>query len=290
MSDTPTTIPQLPQYRCRKLVRASKIMRTSVDFTFSTPAYVLILNCITSVTVDLKWVEKHGGKRGLDSLVGGYYVVYDDGYTSWSPAKAFEEGYDRIDVVRLDPALAELQSSIEALLASAGMSAIATYPGGGCAEKCSAALKHAAEEVKGLRAKLADAQKVRDEWCAAYAKLSNDVMALVRPAFEAEQAFKGEDGKAVEPSLNPPAPVRIAPDQAVRFHFKNGPIAEEGVNGVSGEALLAVVADRLECFQKGAYACRENAIALTKIQEAMMWLQKRTRDRMSRGVEGTSAK
>lgn len=72
--------------------------------------------------------------------------------------------------------------------------------------------------------------------------------------------------------------------------FQNGPIAEAGVNGVSQEALLAIVEDRLLCFQAGPYACRENAVALTKLQEAMMWLQKRTRDRMARGVEGTSAK
>jgi hypothetical protein len=43
-------------------------------------------------------------------------------------------------------------------------------------------------------------------------------------------------------------------------------------------------------FQSGEYACRENAIALTHIQDAMMWLQKRTRDRMARGVEGTNNK
>jgi hypothetical protein len=75
-----------------------------------------------------------------------------------------------------------------------------------------------------------------------------------------------------------------------RIRFQNGPIAEAGINGISGEALLAIVEDRLECFQKGLYACRENALALTKIQEAMMWLQKRTRDRVARGVEGTSQK
>lgn len=74
------------------------------------------------------------------------------------------------------------------------------------------------------------------------------------------------------------------------IQFQNGPIQEHGVNGVSGEALLAIVEDRLLCFQAGPYACRENAIALTKIQEAMMWLQKRTRDRVARGVEGTSVK
>lgn len=72
--------------------------------------------------------------------------------------------------------------------------------------------------------------------------------------------------------------------------FQNGPISEFGVNGISNEALLAIVEDRLKGFQSGEYACRENAIALTKIQEAMMWLQKRTRDRIARGVEGTSEK
>lgn len=72
--------------------------------------------------------------------------------------------------------------------------------------------------------------------------------------------------------------------------FQNGPIAEAGVNGISQEALLAIVEDRLLGFQSGPYSCRENAIALTHIQEAMMWLQKRTLDRVRRGVEGTSAK
>jgi hypothetical protein len=74
------------------------------------------------------------------------------------------------------------------------------------------------------------------------------------------------------------------------IEFQNGPIAEFGINGISQEALLAVVEDRLIGFQSGPYACRENAIALTKIQEAMLWLQKRTMDRMRRGVEGTNQK
>lgn len=74
------------------------------------------------------------------------------------------------------------------------------------------------------------------------------------------------------------------------IQFQNGPIQEFGVNGISGEALLAIVEDRLIGFQAGQFACRENAVALTKIQEAMMWLQKRTLDRMRRGVEGTNQK
>lgn len=71
--------------------------------------------------------------------------------------------------------------------------------------------------------------------------------------------------------------------------FQNGPINEAGVNGLTQEVLLAIVADRLRSFQAGKYACRENAIALTKIEEAQHWLQSRTRARMVRGVEGTHA-
>lgn len=73
--------------------------------------------------------------------------------------------------------------------------------------------------------------------------------------------------------------------------FQNGPVKEVGeVNGISQEALLAVVIDRLRSFQAGQFSCRENALALTKCEEALMWLQKRTRDRMARSVEGTNQK
>lgn len=72
--------------------------------------------------------------------------------------------------------------------------------------------------------------------------------------------------------------------------FQNGPIQEAGVNGISNEALLAVVIDRMRGFQSGQFACRDNACALTKLEEALMWLQKRTRERVARGVEGTLAK
>jgi len=69
--------------------------------------------------------------------------------------------------------------------------------------------------------------------------------------------------------------------------FQNGPIAETGVNGLTQEVLLEIVADRLRSFQSGPFACRENALALTKIEEAQMWLHSRTLKRMQRGVEGT---
>lgn len=83
--------------------------------------------------------------------------------------------------------------------------------------------------------------------------------------------------------------------------FQNGPIQSPAdFNGITNEALLAVVIDRMRGFQfqrkddgpfdesrRGLYACKENACALTHMEEALMWLQKRTLDRVKRGVEGT---
>lgn len=74
------------------------------------------------------------------------------------------------------------------------------------------------------------------------------------------------------------------------FSFQNGPIKESGINGITQEALITICIDRLRSFQDGDYRCRENAIALTHLEEALMWLQKRTRDRLARGVEGTNQK
>ena len=80
----------------------------------------------------------------------------------------------------------------------------------------------------------------------------------------------------------------IYPDVDVRIHFQKGAMKEVGFNGISDEALIAIVIDRLRGFQSGPFSCRENALALTKLEEAMMWLDHRTRDRMARGVEGVS--
>ena len=73
--------------------------------------------------------------------------------------------------------------------------------------------------------------------------------------------------------------------------FQNGAIKDVGgVNGVSQEALLAIVIDRLRGFQSGEFKTRENAVALTHLETALLWLHKRTIDRMNRGVEGTNQK
>ena len=45
--------------------------------------------------------------------------------------------------------------------------------------------------------------------------------------------------------------------------------------------------DRMEAFNKGEFACRENSLAITKLQEALLWLMFRSLSRADRGVEGS---
>ena len=68
--------------------------------------------------------------------------------------------------------------------------------------------------------------------------------------------------------------------------FQNGSIKEAGVNGCHNEDLIVIVVDRLRDFQSGDFSCRENALAITKLEEALHWLNHRTAARIARGVEG----
>ena len=79
---------ELPRYRCHKDVWALKIKAVipnprGFELHFENERYV-------PHEVSSEWVVKH--KPGSD----GYFVVYADGYQSYSPAKAFEEGYSLI--------------------------------------------------------------------------------------------------------------------------------------------------------------------------------------------------
>lgn len=63
------------------------------------------------------------------------------------------------------------------------------------------------------------------------------------------------------------------------------------IDGVTNEEILRVLIHRLTFFNEkwmdGKFRCRENSLAITKLQEALMWLEQRTRDREARKVEGT---
>jgi len=77
--------------------------------------------------------------------------------------------------------------------------------------------------------------------------------------------------------------------EGITLHFQNGPRSEpNSIRGILDVDLLEIVRDRLASFQEGPYATRENAIALTKIEESLMWLNKRVGDRVESGTLGTN--
>lgn len=80
-------------------------------------------------------------------------------------------------------------------------------------------------------------------------------------------------------------------DTRTDIAFQKGPRNTDGsIGGVLDVDLLEIVRDRLKCFQAGEFACRENACALTHIEEALMWMNKRVEDRAERNVLGTYGK
>lgn len=83
-------------------------------------------------------------------------------------------------------------------------------------------------------------------------------------------------------------PSSTGPPTAI-LKFQKGPVKEYGTNGITDEALLAIVLDRLRGFQTTPHSCRENALAITKLEEALHWLMHRSIARQRRGVEGTNA-
>ncbi len=83
-----------------------------------------------------------------------------------------------------------------------------------------------------------------------------------------------------------PSSSRSGAERQITILFQNGPIQEHGVNGITQEVLLAIVIDRLRSFQEGPYPCEANAQALAGCEMALHCLKERTRDRLSRGVEG----
>jgi hypothetical protein len=75
------------------------------------------------------------------------------------------------------------------------------------------------------------------------------------------------------------------------IRWQNGPLAVDGVrkepNGAFVETVIAAAKQRIEAYQNSKFSCRENAMAITKLDEALMWLDSRTRRRVAKGIEGT---
>jgi len=96
----------MTKYRCHIIVHALKIKAVEFDVD---RAYVEERETDGTATifpeeegfnlfkVDAEYVRKHLLGKKASEIIGGYYVVNEDGYRSWSPAKAFENGYTKVN-------------------------------------------------------------------------------------------------------------------------------------------------------------------------------------------------
>lgn len=86
----PPVNPELPQYRCYKVVRALQIGAVEVVAGYGEGVIAPVDDRFRPFLVTADYMKKH------DPQAGGYYVLYEDGYKSFSPKEAFEAGYTRL--------------------------------------------------------------------------------------------------------------------------------------------------------------------------------------------------
>jgi hypothetical protein len=91
-----------------------------------------------------------------------------------------------------------------------------------------------------------------------------------------------------ESEIRPNAFIYVRHDKnSLSFTIQNGPIKEAGKNGCQVVDVIAVAKHIVEQLN-AKFPSRENAMTITKLDEAIMWQDKRTKDREARGVEGLS--
>lgn len=96
------------------------------------------------------------------------------------------------------------------------------------------------------------------------------------------------DYKWFEKDIRPHNFIYVRHDvNSLSFTIQNGPIKEAGKNGCQVEDVIAVAKHIVEQLN-AKFPCRENAMMITKLDEAIMWSKKRTSDRQARQVEGLS--
>ncbi len=106
---------------------------------------------------------------------------------------------------------------------------------------------------------------------------------------------KIEGKHETDPQGNPSGGTTTA--LGIEIHWQNGDLGRgadrKEPNGAFVEGVIAAALNRIQFYQKvsgGQFACRENSLAITKLEEALHWCQHRTAERENRGVEGTHAK
>lgn len=113
----------------------------------------------------------------------------------------------------------------------------------------------------------------------------DDLRALHPEKFNESGAM---DYKWFEKDVRPHNFVYVRHDvNSLSFTIQNGPIKEKGVNGCQVDTIIEAAKEILFGLNK-QFPCRENSVAITKLEEALHWLDARKRDRQTRFVEGTS--
>ena len=96
------------------------------------------------------------------------------------------------------------------------------------------------------------------------------------------------DYKWFEADIRPHNFVYVRHDvNSISFTIQNGPVKENGVNGCQVDTVVEAAKKIIEGLN-AKFPCRENSMAITKLDECLMWLDKRTKDRVARQVEGES--
>jgi hypothetical protein len=95
-----------------------------------------------------------------------------------------------------------------------------------------------------------------------------------------------------DPDVNPTG--GFVKGVGIDIKWQDGPLGRDAErkepNGAFVETVISAAKQRIEFYQEannGKFKCRENAMAITKLDEALLWLNKRTLDRENRKVEGT---
>ena len=96
------------------------------------------------------------------------------------------------------------------------------------------------------------------------------------------------DWEWFEKEIRPSNFIYIRNDKnSISFTLQDGPVKENGVNGCQVDTMILAAKKIIEGLNKN-FPCRENSLVITKLDEALHWLDHRTKDREDRGVEGTN--
>lgn len=124
--------------------------------------------------------------------------------------------------------------------------------------------------------------------------INNEGIVVMDDLKEANPEMFNENGsmkyEIFEKDIRPNKFIYVRNDvNSLSFTIQNGPIKENGKNGCQVVDVIAVAKHIIEKLNK-EFPCRENSMTITKLDEALMWQEKRTKDRQDRNVEGFNKK